>query len=382
MNSNDEEIQLDRKFNRVAYIATAVLFGFALIVASPSNADDTSGVMGNIAVVEVNDDITVSIGGGVRADGNFEIKPDKTNDFAVDNARLTFGVDTSYGVSADVSAQYDGTATNNFDLLDAAVSLDLPIPFVGTVKGGRFIAPANRATLNDTYGQITWDLPTVVAKYPSINGYGRLDGGAVYGGVDHKISGVADATQGFLGDDFGVDYSVGVFQGINNADDALFATRIALDLGGIDLGFALQTQENAVVTSDYLGWNIDVAYAKKLGPGTVSVEGGVFQSDLDGAAYVPGVGLNEGLGGYVLGAYALEDFALKAGKLTVTPQPFVRYQNFQFDGANDGEQVRWDAGANLILDEATNTKLTVNYFNDELQGITNEGVLVGIQFAF
>ena len=102
MSSNDES-QLDRKFNRVAYIATALLFGFALIAASPSNADD-SGVMGNIAVVEVNDDITVSIGGGVRADGNFEIKPDKTNDFAVDNARRTFGVDTSYGVSADISA--------------------------------------------------------------------------------------------------------------------------------------------------------------------------------------------------------------------------------------------------------------------------------------
>ena len=75
MSSNDE-IQLDRKFNRVAYNATALLFGFALIAASPSSADDTSGVMGNIAVVEVNDDITVSIGGGVRADGNFEIKPD------------------------------------------------------------------------------------------------------------------------------------------------------------------------------------------------------------------------------------------------------------------------------------------------------------------
>ena len=241
MSSNDES-QLDRKFNRVAYITAALLFGFAFVIAaSPSNADD-GGVMGNIAVVEVNDDITVSIGGGVRADGNFEIKPDKTNDFAVDNARLTFGVDTSYGVSADISAQYDGTATNNFDLLDAAVSLDLPIPFVSTVKGGRFIAPANRATLNDTYGQITWDLPTVVAKYPSVNGYGRLDGGAVYGGVDHEVSGVADATKGFLSNDFGVDYSAGVFQGINNADDALFATRIALDLGGIDFGFALQTQ--------------------------------------------------------------------------------------------------------------------------------------------
>ena len=362
----------------MSFIKNTAIGLAAALIAFPAFGDD---VMGNIVVVEVNDDITLSVGGGVRADGNFDIT-DKTNDFAVDNARLTFGVDTSYGVSADISAQYDGTATNNFDLLDAAVSLDLPIPFVSTVKGGRFIAPANRATLNDTYGQITWDLPTVVAKYPSVNGYGRLDGGAVYGGVNHEVSGVADATKGFLSNDFGVDYSAGVFQGINNADDALFATRIALDLGGIDFGFALQTQENAVATSDYLGWNLDLAYSAAVGPGVATVNGGFFQYDLDGAAYVPGVGLNEGIGGYVLGAYALDKFALKAGKLSVTPQPFVRYQNFQFEGSNSGEQQRWDAGVNLILHEATNTKLTASYFNDELQNVKNEGFIVGIQFAF
>jgi hypothetical protein len=375
MDSNDT--QTDKKFSRVAYIAAAI-FALMVVVASPSKADE---VMGNIISVKVNDDIKVSVGGGVRADANFDITND-TNDFAVDNARLVFGVETSYGVSADVSAQYDGTATNNFDLLDAVIGIDIPVNFVSEVKAGRFIAPANRATLNDTYGQITWDLPTVVAKYASVNGYGRLNGAAIYGGASN-VAKVPVDTRGVLGDTISANYSFGVFQGINSADEALFATRLGVDVGGLDLGFALQSQKDAVgISSDFLGWNIDVAYANKLGPGTLSVDGGFFQYDLDDAAYVPGIGLNEGLGGYVLAAYALEDFALKAGKLTITPQPFVRYQNFQFDGANDGEQVRWDAGANLILNEATNTKLTVNYFNDELQDVTNEGVLVGIQFAF
>ena len=361
-----------------AIVAAATLA--TLLIVPSAQADD---VMGNIVSVEVNDDITVNVGGGVRADANFDITND-TNDFEVDNARLVFGVDTSYGVWADISAQYDGTATNNFDLLDAVIGIDIPVPYVDTVKAGRFIAPANRATLNDTYGQIAWDLPTVVAKYASVNGYGRLDGGAIYGGATDvvTVNGVSDATQGFIGDNISVNYSAGVFQGINNADDALFAGRLGVDVGGIDLGFALQTQNDAVGTSDFLGWNIDAAYSKKVGPGTATVNGGFFKYDLDDAAYTPGTGLNEGLGGYVLGAYALEDYALKAGKLTVTPQPFVRYQNFQFDGANDGEQQRWDAGANLILNEATNTKLTVNYFNDKLLGTTNEGILVGIQFAF
>ena len=150
-----------------------------LFIVPSAQADE---VMGNIISVKVNDDITVNVGGGVRADANFDITND-TNDFAVDNARLVFGVDTSYGVFADVSAQYDGTATNNFDLLDAVIGIDVPIAFVDTVKAGRFIAPANRATLNDTYGQITWDLPTVVAKYASVNGFGRLNGAAISGGV-------------------------------------------------------------------------------------------------------------------------------------------------------------------------------------------------------
>ena len=357
----------------VALVTTTAM----LLIAPSTQADE---VMGNTISVEVSDEITVSVGGGVRADANFDITND-TNAFAVNNARLVFGVDTSYGVFADVSAQYDGTATNNFDLLDAVIGIDIPVNFVNNVKVGRFIAPANRATLNDTYGQVTWDLPTVVAKYASVNGYGRLNGAAISGGVS-DVAKIPVDTKGVLGDSISANYSFGVFQGINNADEALFATRLGVDVGGLDLGFALQTQKEAVGTSDFLGWNIDVAYAKKVGPGTVSVDGGFFQYDLDDAAYVPGTGLNEGLGGYVLAAYALDDFALKAGKLTITPQPFVRYQNFQFKGANDGEQVRWDAGANIILNEATNTKLTVNYFNDELQGVTNEGVLVGIQFAF
>jgi hypothetical protein len=281
-----------------------------------------------------------------------------------------------------VSAQYDGTATNNLSILDAVVSIDIPVNFINEVKAGRFLPPQNRAGLAGDYGQIAWTFPSVISKYPSVNGYGRLDGAAIYGGAT-DIAKIPVDTKGALGDTISVDYSLGVFQGVQT-NNALVAGRFGADVGGLDLGFVFQTQKDADLTgtSDFFGWNIDAAYSKKLGVGTATVDGGFFQYDLDGAAYVPGAGLNEGLGGYVVGAYALDDFALKAGKLTVTPQPFVRYQNFQFDGANDGEQVRWDAGANLILHEATNTKLTVNYFNDELQGVTNEGVLVGIQFAF
>ena len=343
-----------------------VTIGEAMAVSSSS---DNDGVMGNIVSIDVTDDVTVSVGGGVRADADFNITND-TNTFAIDNARLVFGVDTSYGVGADISGQYDGTGTNNFDLLDASVNFNLPVSFLDEIKGGRFIAPAAQATLADTYGQITWEPPTVVSRYASLNGYGRLDGAAIYGGVND----IADAP-------VSVNYQLGAFQGLAT-DNALVAGRLGVDVYGVDVGFAFQTQQEAVNNSDFLGWNFDTAYSRKIGPGTATVNGGFFKYDLDDAAYTPGTGLNEGFGGYALGAYALDDFALNAGKLSIVPQPFVQYQNFQFKGANSGDEVEWNAGANFIFHENTNTKLTVSYFNNELLGVTNEGVIVGLQFAF
>jgi len=368
-------------------LATALTFGM-IVMASPSAAadevvsedvtiekatvaapSDNDGTMGNIVSIAVTDDVTVSVGGGVRADATFDITND-TNKFAIDNARVVFGVDTTYGVGADISGQYDGTSTNDFDLLDASVNFNLPVSFLNEIKGGRFIAPADQATLADTYGQITWNKPTVVSKYASLNGYGRLDGGAIYGGVND----IANAP-------VSVNYQLGAFQGLAT-DNALVAGRLGVDVYGVDVGFAFQTQDEAVGTSDFLGWNVDTAYSAKIGPGTVTVNGGFFKYDLDDAAYTPGTGLNEGYGGYALGAYALDGFALDAGKFSIVPQPFVQYQNFQFKGSNVGDEVQWDAGANFIFHENTNTKLTVSYFNNELLDVENEGVIVGLQFAF
>ena len=331
-----------------------------------SSSSDNDSVMGNIVSVAVNDDVTVSVGGGVRTDAEFNITTD-TNKFKVDNARTVISVDTSYGVGAEVSGQYNGTTTNDFDLLDASVNFDLPVSFLNEIKGGRFIAPADQATLADTYGQITWNKPTVVSKYASLNGYGRLDGGAIYGGIDDIAHSITPEDR--RADVVNLNYQLGAFQGIET-DNVLIAGRIGVDVFGVDVGFAFQSQDEAVGTSqDFFGWSLDSAYSTEIGPGTVTVNGGFFKYDLDNAAYVPGKGLNEGYGGY-------------AGKFSIVPQPFIQYQNFQFDGSGIGEEVQWDAGANFIFNEDTNTKLTIAYFNNELLDVENEGIIVGLQFAF
>ena len=156
----------------IRYMMMTLVVALCLFVGTEAFAKDKKG-----KGVTIGNSITVN--GGVRADVDSD-----TDEFAVDNSRLAFGVDTSYGISADVAVQYDGTSTNDVDILDAVISVDVPtFDFVSGVKAGRFLAPQDRAGLNDVYGQIAWDGPTVVQKYPSVNGYGRLNGAEVYGSV-------------------------------------------------------------------------------------------------------------------------------------------------------------------------------------------------------
>jgi hypothetical protein len=334
-----------------------------------------------IATEDVTEDVTIDFSGGARAETIFDTTDD-TSTFAIDNVRLVADVDTSYGIDANIGVQYDGTSTNNIDILAASLSVDVPIPFVSNAKVGRFLAPQDRAGLAGDYGQITWNLPTVVSKYPSVNGYGRQDGVAISGGIDDVVAVPVD-TGGVLGDSVSLNYTVGAFQGINGGDDTLVAGRVVADVGNLNVAFAFQTQDDAFSNGrDFFGWNVDGAYSKKIGPGTAIVNAGYYDYDLDGASYVPGTGQNQGNGGYVLGAYTLDAYAFKVGALSITPQPFVQYQEFDFGGTRSGDQERWDVGANFILNADTNTKLTVSYFNDELVGDTNEGVIAGIQFAF
>ena len=99
-------------------------------------------------------------------------------------------------------------------------------------------------------------------------------------------------------------------------------------------------------------------------------------------AYVPGTGFNEGDGYYIQAAYDFDYKFELTEALGLSPEPFFRYQRFDFDGAASGKQTRFDYGLNFVLDAVTNTMLSVNLWNEKLLGDKDNGVIVGLQFVF
>jgi len=331
-----------------------------------------------------NSGVAFDLGISARGDASFG-GSDEDEFVNIDNVRVELGVETDYGVGAEVAVQYTtNTDAETFDFLDTALFTDLTtLPFANEftpnlIKVGRFLAPQDRAGLADDYGQVTWTSPSVVSKYTSENGFGRLNGVAVYGDVNLPTPKVPVT----------LDYSVGVFQGVENNnigedDEALIAARVSADVSisdvDVSLGFAGQHQD------DYFGWNIDGSASKFISgevAGTATVSGGYYNYDLDDVAYTPGTDLNEGDGFYVQVAYTLDRAFNVTDSISFSPEPFFRYQRFNFDGANNGKQERFDAGANFVINAETNTKLTVNYWHDELLDTKDDGVIVGLQFVF
>lgn len=367
--------------NTLKYTIAAVVLSLFIPLTAEADSHDTF----TEPVEAKNAGVTFNLG----VDAQFS-NADEDEVFNIDNGRVNLGVESEYGVGADVSVQYITDAGGTTDLLDASVFSDLTtLPFANEytpdlIKVGRFLAPQDRAGLADAYGQVAWTSPSVASKYASENGFGRLDGAAVYGDVELSAA-------GFPGT---LDYSVGMFQGVGNDagenDNALVAARLSEDFAvrdlDVSLGFALQHQHDAVIKgNDYFGWNLDGTVAKAFvgeGAGTATLSGGYYNYDLDGSAYTPGTGLNEGDGFYVQVAYASDRTFNLTDSIGLSPEPFFRYQQFDFDGANDGEQERFDVGVNFAINSATNTKLTVNYWHDELQDSDDDGVILGLQVRF
>lgn len=372
--------------NTLKYTVAAVVLSLFIPITAEADGHDTF----TEPVEAKNPGVTFDLGVDARGDASFG-GADEDEFVNIDNVRVNLGIESEYGVGADVSVQYTtDTADNTFDLLDASLFADLTtLPFANEftpdlIKVGRFLAPQDRAGLADVYGQVAWTSPSVVTKYASENGFGRLDGVAVYGDIAVPVPNFPVT----------LDYSVGVFQGVENNvgenDNALIAARIGEDFTvqdvDVSLGFALQAQDDAVIKgNDYFGWNIDGTVAKTFSgeaAGTATVSGGYYNYDLDGSAYTPGSDLNEGDGFYVQVAYAIDRAFNVTDSISLSPEPFFRYQKFNFDGANDGEQERFDAGVNFVVNAETNTKLTVNYWHDELQDADDDGVILGLQFVF
>jgi hypothetical protein len=181
-----------------------------------------------------------------------------------------------------------------------------------------------------------------------------------------------------------------VFDSGNYKGDAIYAGRGTIELEqapGLSAGLTIQSESNAVgAGKDFFGIGVDAQYITDLkGAGAVVISGGWNDYDLDGASYFPGTGLNAGNGFYVEGAITLDkDHTVTIASIPVAFQPFLKYQQFDYAGLSGGDQERWDAGINFLLDGVFDTtKLTFNYFNDDLYVCCdNDGVLVGVKTSF
>jgi hypothetical protein len=74
---------------------------------------------------------------------------------------------------------------------------------------------------------------------------------------------------------------------------------------------------------------------------------------------------------------------VSVASIPVAFQPFFKYQQFDYEGLS-GDQERWDAGVNFLLDGVfESTKLTVNWFDDSsVVCCDNDGVLLGVKTTF
>ncbi len=218
---------------------------------------------------------------------------------------------------------------------------------------GRFLVPADRATMTGPFFGAAWDTP-FTAVWPSAFA-GRDDGVAAWG----RIGPVRWHGGTFRGRDGGT----------NVADDPLFAGRVQLDLldpepgyyaagtwfgsrRALSIGLAGRAQRNGAGTpadpekgvpldrGSFAGWSADLIAEHRLGvAGVGTVEAVFFRYDLDGAA---DPALVEGDGFHLLAAW-LAPFPVGPGRV----QASGRWQSF--DAAEGPRRTRWDAGLGYVV---------------------------------
>jgi hypothetical protein len=216
---------------------------------------------------------------------------------------------------------------------------------------GRFLPPSDRANLSGPYYQNAWIFPTGVNGYPSIYA-GRADGGAIWGQLEKGK----------------YKYQGGIFTLGSNTPTSqlLYAGRLVANFldpepgyynsstyyGAKDvlaLGGAVQYQQNGssvqigtdatgapvFAQKDFLGFNFDLLFEKKLsGADVVTLEGAYYNFN-KGA---------QGWSWYALGSY-LFGTKLVFGRV----QPMVRWQQQTPTAGGDSTKVL-DGGLNYIVD--------------------------------
>jgi hypothetical protein len=357
-------------------------------------------------ILEGKEDQYLTLGAGLRATfTNLEdAAPNGSSDskdFEVESVRLFTGGQIIKGVKGTFNTEKQ--ADDSLRVLDAIAQLEFIDSF--NLWFGRVLPPSDRANLASAYYANAFQYPGVVSQYPAIFA-GRDDGATVWGRFfEGKLN-----------------YGFGVYEGHNNvsggsndSDELLYTGRIAYHFFDVEpspayyttntyygsndiftVGFAFYMQDDGVGTAadrgDYLGWNADVLFEKKLRAGVLTLEGAYYDYDLDGARDcgdgLPGAvacpsGRN--VGGLVEGQAYLGTIAwLFPAKIGWGQfQPYLRYQLFDRDfGDTENEQV--DLGVNYVI-AGHNARVTAVYSRLDDEVLANgdrDQFLIGVQLIY
>ena len=314
--------------------------------------------------IEVAENTVVGIEGRAKLLATFD---DNGDSFDLDDARLK--VNATRGIfKGTIQLDYSDSELFVRDGYVSGAFRDLL-----NFKAGRFKMHTDRNTTQSSYSSVTWLKNEISSKWESPQQGNRGDGVAFSGAVAPG-SGV-DLT-----------YYTGVFDG--NDGGVIVAARAGVSyekVSGLNVGVTFQYQDDAFNDKqDFVGIGVDAQYALSIAQGDLVVDAGFNNYDLDDAVYAPGDGLNAGQGYYAEASYVVNDGKVDiTPHLPITPQPFFKYQYFDYDDGVSGSHDRYDAGVNLLLNVFDSTKLTVNYFNDTpVGGNTNDGVFLGLKTTF
>jgi len=144
------------------------------------------GASASAAEFKVNDDVTFNAGIGLRAsytrrDFGAPDGTSKSNDFAVESARLFLGGSYAKVFKATLNTERD--ADEKVRLLDGIAQFE-PMPEFN-VWIGRMLPPSDRANLYGPYYAVPWSFPGVAANHPSIFA-GRDNGLTVPGAASSR----------------------------------------------------------------------------------------------------------------------------------------------------------------------------------------------------
>jgi hypothetical protein len=346
------------------------------------------------ATIKIDDDRSVTIGGGLRAgySSTQDAAPDGTdpsNSFGLYSARLYLSGSASKTVKFTLNTECkdcvfgeedSAGAGGRIDVLDAIAQFELDPKF--NVWVGRMLTPADRIEMNGPYYGLSWNQYTV-PLLPSDQGgqaglLGRDDGVTIWGKTGKFI------------------YAAGLFDGVdggskypnspNQKDSVLFATRLSYNFLNMEdnpayytsstyfgtagdiftLGLSYQHQSDGVGTaalpSDFSAYILDMLYENALTGGaamTIEAEYKVFDAAVAPAAAASPTCfcLFDGKAYFITAAY------LFAGTGKVKWQPYVRYTSNEPDGGAKSSDLT-EVGLNIVL-KGHNARLNVSYTNGD-----------------